>query len=232
MAVTALAIAVPAAPRAEHAPQVAALALTNGQRHHYTIGARIRPLLFWIGRDDVGDAVIARKRDGDAASYALLIGSDPARTPRGINRWGYLAEEVRGAEASVVGLMTESNEESVAQAEKNLRADGDRTFNVIRASVVRLDSALGGHVGGRSVDAHTAAGRHRSRTRRQQGRRRQAAELFVFRPAPVPAFSARSQTRCRSRPAAFARPGRCLRPSLSPSSTTARRISCARRIRT
>jgi hypothetical protein len=135
VAATALALAVPAAPRAERAPEVAALALTNGQRHHYTIGARVRPLLFWIGKDDVGDAVVARKRDNDAASYALLIGSDPERTPRGINRWGYLAEEIRGAEASVVGLMTESNEQSVAQAEKNTSADGDRTFNVIRASV-------------------------------------------------------------------------------------------------
>ena len=135
VAATALALAVPAAPRAERAPELAALALTNGQRHHYTIGARVRPLLFWIGKDDVGDAVVARKRDNDAASYALLIGSDPERTPRGINRWGYLAEEVHGAEASVVGLMTESNEQSVAQAEKNTSAAGDRTFNVIRASV-------------------------------------------------------------------------------------------------
>jgi hypothetical protein len=135
VAATVLAIALPAAPRAERAPHVAALSLTNGQRHHYTIGARVRPLLFWIGKDDVGDAVLARKRDSDAASYALLIGSDPERTPRGINRWGYLAEEVRGAEATVVGLMTESNEESVDQAEKNLRTEGDRTFNVIRASV-------------------------------------------------------------------------------------------------
>ncbi len=135
VAATALAIGLPAAPLAERAPESAALALTNGQRHHYTIGARVRPLLFWMGKDNVGDAVVARKRDNDAASYALLIGSDPERTPRGINRWGYLAEEVRGTEASVVGLMTESNEESVAQAEKNLRAEGDRTFNVIRASV-------------------------------------------------------------------------------------------------
>ena len=135
VAATVLALAVPAAPRAERAPEAAALALTNGQRHHYTIGARVRPLLFWMGKDDVGDAVVARKRDNDAASYALLIGSDPERTPRGINRWGYLAEEVHGAEASVVGLMTESNEQSVAQAEKNTSANGDRTFNVIQAYV-------------------------------------------------------------------------------------------------
>ena len=130
-----LALAVPATPRAERAPHAAALALTNGQRHHYTIGARVRPLLFWVGKDDVGDAVITRKRESTAASYALLIGTDPERTPRNINRWGYLAEDVRDGEATIVGLMTESNEESVDQAEKNLRAEGDRTFNVIRGSV-------------------------------------------------------------------------------------------------
>jgi hypothetical protein len=135
VAATVLAIALPATPQAERAPHLAALETTNGQRHHYTVGARVRPLLFWIGKDDVGDAVIARKRDSGAESYALLIGSDPERTPRGINKWGYIAEEVHGAEATVVGLMTESNEESVDQAEKSLRAEGDRTFNVIRASV-------------------------------------------------------------------------------------------------
>ncbi len=130
-----LALAVPATPRGEHAPHAAAAALTNGQRHHYTIGAKVRPLLFWVGKDDVGDAVITRKRESTAASYALLIGTDPERTPRNINRWGYLAEDVRDGEATIVGLMTESNEESVDQAEKNLRAEGDRTFNVIRGSV-------------------------------------------------------------------------------------------------
>ena len=134
-AATTLALALPAAPPADSATHAATLALANGQRHHYTVGARVRPLLFWIGKDNVGDAVIARKRDSAAASYALLIGSDPERTPRGINRWGYLAEDVRGDVATVVGLMTESNEESVDQVEKNSRAEGDRTFNVIRASV-------------------------------------------------------------------------------------------------
>ena len=130
-----LAIAVQAAPRAERAPHVAAVALTNGQRHHYTIGGRVRPLLFWIGKEDLGDAVITRKRDSDSAAYALLIGSDPDRAPRNINRWGYISEEVRGTEATLVGLMTESDEESVDQAEANLRSRGDRTFNVIHALV-------------------------------------------------------------------------------------------------
>ena len=135
-AATIIAIAAHTSPRAERAPHVAAQALTTGQRHHYTIGGRVRPLLFWIGKEDVGDAIVAMKREADCASYALLIGSDPERAPRSINRWGYMAEDVRGAEASLVGLMTESNEDSVDQAEANLRkAAGNETFNVIRASI-------------------------------------------------------------------------------------------------
>ncbi len=133
MAILALAAAVQAAPTAEHATAAAAM---DGQHHHYTIGARVRPLLFWIGKDDVGDAIVAKKSEVDLVRYALLIGSDPDRAPRGINRWGYLSEEIRGSDATLVGLMTESDEESVDQAEANLRKRaGDRTFNVIRESI-------------------------------------------------------------------------------------------------
>jgi hypothetical protein len=135
VAAFALAILAQTAPRAEHASHAAAVALTIGQRHHYTIGGRVRPLLFWMGKEDVGDAVIATRRDADSSTYALLIGSDPDRAPRSINRWGYIAEELRGTEATVVGLMTESDEESVDQAEANLRKRGDSTFNIIHASV-------------------------------------------------------------------------------------------------
>lgn len=128
-----LAIATQTAPRAEPT-HTAAVALASGQRHHYTIAGRVRPFLVWIGKDDVGDAVITRKREDDSTSYALLIGSDPERA-RGINRWGYMSEQVRGADATLVGLMTESDEASVGQAEQNLRNRGDRTFNVIHALV-------------------------------------------------------------------------------------------------
>ena len=139
-AATIIAVAAHTSPRAERA-HVAAQALTTGQRHHYTIGGRVRPLLFWIGKEDVGDAIVAIKREADCASYALLIGSDPERAPRDINRWGYIAEDVRGDQATVVGLMTESNEDSVDQAEANLRKQaGNETFNVIRASIAGGES--------------------------------------------------------------------------------------------
>jgi hypothetical protein len=135
VAAIAVALAVQAAPLAERTPHVAAAALTTGQRHHYTIGGRVRPLLFWIGKDDVGDAVITSRHDAESSAYALLIGSDPDRAPRSINRWGYIAEEVRGEEATIIGLMTESDEESVDQAEANLRNRGENRFDVIHASV-------------------------------------------------------------------------------------------------
>jgi hypothetical protein len=139
-AAIALAIATQTGARAERTPHVAAVALTDGQRHHYTVGGRVRPLLFWIGKDDVGDAVIAARRDGDSSAYALLIGSDPDRAPRSINRWGYIAEDVRGDAATVIGLMTESDEESVSQAEASLRKGGESTLNVIHASIAGGES--------------------------------------------------------------------------------------------
>jgi hypothetical protein len=123
-------------------PRVAPTGVTRTggtfERHHYSIAARVRPLLvFWISRSGVGDAIVTRRLSPGEAEYALLIGSDPERAPRHINRWGYIREEIRGAEAWLVGLMTESDEDSIEEAEANLktRATGDHPFKIIRATV-------------------------------------------------------------------------------------------------
>jgi hypothetical protein len=108
------------------------------ERYHYTMTARVRPLLlFWISRSGVGEAVVTRRRAPGEADYSLLIGSDPERAPRRINRWGYIDEEIRGSEATLIGLMTESDEDSIQEAEANLhkQAGGDRVFKVIHATV-------------------------------------------------------------------------------------------------
>ena len=108
------------------------------ERHHYTMSARVRPLLlFWIGRSNVGDAIVTRAAAPLETRYSLLIGSDPDRAPRRINRWGYIQETIRGDAAAVVGLMTESDEESVEEAEHNLRREGSgvHTFKVIHAAI-------------------------------------------------------------------------------------------------
>jgi hypothetical protein len=107
------------------------------ERYHYSLNARVRPLVvFWISRANVGDAIATRSRGADGASYSLLIGSDPDRAPLHINRWGYIEEEIRGAEARLVGLMTESEEDSLEQAEASVRrqAAGRQVFKFIEGT--------------------------------------------------------------------------------------------------
>lgn len=113
---------------------------TTVARHHYSITARVRPLVvFWISRSGVGDAVVTWRHSPREAGYSLLIGSDPDRAPRRINRWGYIDEEVRGGEARLIGLMTQSDESTVEEAEASLRrqANGERTFRIIQATIDR-----------------------------------------------------------------------------------------------
>jgi hypothetical protein len=142
VALIAIGVDLTASRRAIPSAEPASIALASGtetfERHHYSLAARVRPLLiFWISRSGVGDAIVTRRVSPGEAEYALLIGSDPDRAPRHINRWGYIKEEIRGAEARLVGLMTESDEDSIEQAEANLKtqANGDHPFKIIRATV-------------------------------------------------------------------------------------------------
>jgi hypothetical protein len=106
--------------------------------HTYRMLAKVRPLLFWISKDDVGGARISWRGDSDGAfGLDLLIGSDPLKAPRQINRWGYIAEQVRGADARVIGVMKQSNEQSIAEAESGLgkeAAQGGYVFRAIQGS--------------------------------------------------------------------------------------------------
>ncbi len=107
--------------------------------HYYRMLARIRPLLFWISRDNVGGARLQWRSDGEGGrGFELLIGSDPVRAPRRINRWGYIAEEIRGSQSRTLGVMTQSREESIEDAKTQLVREGTgvRVFKVIRAHSV------------------------------------------------------------------------------------------------
>ena len=59
--------------------------------------ARVRLLFFWAGKDDVGGGYIRRgvsKDDPRQELLQVLFGSDPAKAPRAINRWGAGTEVV------------------------------------------------------------------------------------------------------------------------------------------
>ena len=103
----------------------------------YTMDGRIRPLLFWFGRDDIGFArVVWREGDLGARGYELLVGTDPAKAPRSLNRWGYIAEEVQGTDGALLALMTGSDEGSYDEATANAAgAAAGRDFRAIRSEL-------------------------------------------------------------------------------------------------
>ncbi len=105
--------------------------------HRYRMSGRIRPLLFWITRDNVGSgSIVWRGTDERASAWELLIGSDPARAPRGLNRWGYIAEEAGPVETRVLGVMSSSEEGSLQDVVHTLDGAAARgRFKAIEARV-------------------------------------------------------------------------------------------------
>ena len=105
--------------------------------HRYTMSGHVRPLIFWIGRDDIGLAQVVWRRGHDGArGYELLVGTDPARAPRSLNRWGYIAEEAVGAEGTILALMTRADESSYDEAAASAtRGPAPGEFRAIRVRV-------------------------------------------------------------------------------------------------
>jgi hypothetical protein len=108
----------------------------SGGHWDYIITGRVRLLFFWVGRDDVGGGTIRR---GPAAAepqleiFQLLVGSDPERAPRRVNRWGLATEVVHhsksrstGADASAFfGFMTRA-ESDASEAEINAQMEQEK----------------------------------------------------------------------------------------------------------
>lgn len=111
----------------------------SASERHYAMTARVRPLLFWISFNAVGGATISwlQSANGDAG-LELLVGSDPARAPMKINRWGYVAERVSGSSAELIGVMTESDEQTIEQATtRQTETGGTHAFKAIRGKLDR-----------------------------------------------------------------------------------------------
>lgn len=94
----------------------------------YRMAGRIRPLLFWFGKDDIGMARITwRAADDGARAYEMLVGTDPTKAPRAMNKWGFISEEANGGGGRLLALMTgndtASYEEAAADVEKGSAGD-------------------------------------------------------------------------------------------------------------
>ena len=115
------------------------------REHNYQVDARVRPLLFWIRKSNVGDGRITWRTGPDGTvGYELLIGTNPARTPRRINRWGYLREESAPLGGAVFGVMSQSDEQSIEDADRNTgrAAEAVHTFKALHQQVTGSEARV------------------------------------------------------------------------------------------
>ena len=115
--------------------------------YHYVMTCKLRLLLFWTGRDDVGGGFV---RIGNAVGderqrmIQILFGSDPAKAPRAINRWGagtevlWASDSGQSVTSAFFGFMKSSKGQSVGAMQKELsreKANGDHLFEGIISRV-------------------------------------------------------------------------------------------------
>jgi hypothetical protein len=132
------------APPADVAPPAPGRLLPLVAEHRYMVTASVRMLVFWYPRDNVGEATLRwRAGEGGRRGFELLIGSEPKRA-RGVNRWGYIAEELSPGKATLLGVMKESNEETLADAQKR-EEKGEKQFvyKAIRTEVTGTSGRTG-----------------------------------------------------------------------------------------
>jgi hypothetical protein len=123
-------------------------------QYNYVMTARVRLLFFWAGKDDVGGGYIRRgisSEDSRKEFFQVLFGSDPAKAPRAINRWGAGTEVSWHKEAvslsapqedvtasAFFGFMKSSRGKSAAEMQAELKREqehGEHSFTGILSRV-------------------------------------------------------------------------------------------------
>jgi hypothetical protein len=115
--------------------------------YRYVMTCKLRLLFFWVGRDDVGGGYIRMGKSVAAPPQQMiqiLFGSDPAKAPRAINRWGAGTEILRNSDSGLppasafFGFMKSSKGQSVGAMRQELskeKSHGDHLFEGIISRV-------------------------------------------------------------------------------------------------
>lgn len=122
----------------------------------YVMTARVRLLFFWAGKDDVGGGFVRKgvsKDDPRQELLQVLFGSDPAKAPRSINRWGAGTEVVWHKEPAATpakiddvvssaffGFMKSSKGKSVSEMQEELKKEKDRGEHQFTGILSRVDA--------------------------------------------------------------------------------------------
>jgi hypothetical protein len=132
--------------------------------YDYDMSVRVRLLFFWAGKDDVGGGYIRRgfsKDDPRQELLQVLFGSDPAKAPKAINRWGAGTEVVwhkdapTGAASAAAtagpksddvvssaffGFMKSSKGKSVSEMQEELKKEKNGGEHQFTGILSRVDS--------------------------------------------------------------------------------------------
>lgn len=147
----------------DRVPIVEALAWVRSVPHDdlaefdYIMTARVRLLLFWVGKDDVGGGYIRRgfsKADPHQELFQVLFGSDPEKAPRAINRWGAGTEVVWHTDSAdsladnpdndvirtaFFGFMKSSKGKSVSEMQQELAKEKDKGEHQFTGMLSRVE---------------------------------------------------------------------------------------------
>jgi len=121
----------------------------------YVMTARVRLLFFWVGKDDVGGGYIRRgisKDDQHQELFQVLFGSDPAKAPRAINRWGAGTEVAWHKDpaantsnpgdvisSAFFGFMKSSKGKSVSEMQQELKKEKDQGAHQFTGILSRVE---------------------------------------------------------------------------------------------
>jgi hypothetical protein len=122
--------------------------LPDIRQYDYVMTGKVRLLLPWVGRDDVGGGYVRLGEDPSGREIVeLKIGADPSKAPRAINRWGAatevrrpLARDPSQTAGAFFGFMKASRNETRESAETEIAEEGRKGRYFFQASVNRLDS--------------------------------------------------------------------------------------------
>jgi len=120
--------------------------------YDYEMTARVRLILFWVGKENVGGGYVRvghSSGEQNTEQVQVLFGSDPAKAPKAINRWGAGTEvftlhansgNSSSSYSAFFGFMKSSKGKSVSEMQGELSKENTHGSHLFSAILSRVES--------------------------------------------------------------------------------------------